>query len=71
LSREAEILAALTDTGPTTVSALTRLIYTDTPAALIPAAERNVFAHLIDLSTRKIVAASPRLEVSAEFHRIA
>ena len=69
-SREAEILAALADGKPTTITALTRKIYTDTPVALIPAAERNVFAHLIDLSVREIVAANPKLEAHAEFRRV-
>ncbi|WP_371168824.1 MBL fold metallo-hydrolase [Aliiroseovarius sp. 2305UL8-7] len=69
-SREAEILGTLSNDRPTTVLALTRTIYKDTPPALIPAAERNVFAHLIDLSSRKIVTASPELRADAVFHRI-
>lgn len=69
-SREADLLATLADGRPTTVSALTRTIYTDTPPALMPAAERNVFAHLIDLVTRKIVVAEPQLEAHADFRRI-
>ncbi len=68
-SREAEILAALTS-GPATAAALTRAIYTDTPPALIAAAERNVFAHLIDLTNRAITRATPRLNINARFHRI-
>lgn len=67
LSREAEIIATLSDLPNATVPTLTRAIYTETPAALIPAAERNVFAHLIDLATREIVAASPKLEANAVF----
>lgn len=67
LTREAEILATLSDLQEATIPALTRAIYTDTPKALIPAAERNVFAHLIDLATRDIVAARPRLEANAVF----
>lgn len=69
-SRETDILRAMSDGTPTTISALTRTIYTDTPAALFPAAERNVFAHLIDLSVRNIVTAEPRLEANAIFRRI-
>ncbi|MCK8462397.1 MBL fold metallo-hydrolase [Aliiroseovarius sp. S1339] len=69
-SRENDILAALSHARPIAIPALTRAIYTDTPAPLIPAAERNVFAHLIDLSTRKIVAAEPQLEAHADFRRI-
>lgn len=67
LTREAEIMATLSRLEYATVPALTREIYTETPDALIPAAERNVFAHLIDLATRKIVAASPQLEANAIF----
>ena len=55
---------------PATVPALTRTIYTDIPAALFPAAERNVFAHLIDLSGRGCVQANAKLSPNAEFLRI-
>lgn len=64
--REAGILEQL-GTGPATPARLTRAIYTDTPDALLPAAERNVFAHLIDLWSRGIVAATPTLSPSATF----
>ncbi|SMR71743.1 Glyoxylase, beta-lactamase superfamily II [Aliiroseovarius halocynthiae] len=67
LTREAEIRTALTRMKTASVSSLTREIYTDTPGALIPAAERNVFAHLIDLATREIVSAAPHLEANAFF----
>ncbi|MEO0918327.1 MAG: MBL fold metallo-hydrolase [Pseudomonadota bacterium] len=43
------------------IPALTRTVYTETPEALLPAAERNVFAHLIDLVERKLVVATPTL----------
>ncbi|WP_289041985.1 MBL fold metallo-hydrolase [uncultured Aliiroseovarius sp.] len=69
-TREHDILTAMSNGHPTTIPALTRAIYTDTPPALLPAAERNVFAHLIDLSTRKIVTATPQLEANAYFLRI-
>ncbi len=65
--REAEILAHLA-AGPRGIKALTRAIYTDIPGALIQAAERNVFAHLIDLHAKGRVAAEPRLAVNAMFH---
>lgn len=68
LQREAQILAAMKDT--TTVPALTRAVYTDTPAALIPAATRNVLAHLIDLSGRGLVKTSVPLAPDAEFIRL-
>ena len=64
--REASILAQLA-TAPATPETLTRAIYTDTPAALLPAAERNVFAHLIDLWTREKVTATPTLSQGAMF----
>ena len=46
--RTNQILEALTD-APATAAALANRIYTDIPPALIPAATRNVLAHLIDL----------------------
>jgi len=66
LTREAQILAAL-KAGHGTVTSLTEEIYTDTPPALIPAARRNVFAHLIDLTTRRITRAEPVLSEAANF----
>jgi len=67
--REAQILAAI---GEATVSipALTRTIYTDVQPALFPAAERNVFAHLIDLTSRKIVEPIGNLDQTASFQRL-
>lgn len=66
--REAAILAALAD-GPATASDLAARIYTDTPSALLPAAERNVFAHLVDLTGKNQVAPNPRLAANARFSR--
>ncbi len=53
--REAQILAALAATGPATAGELAAAIYTDLAPALLPAAERNVLAHLLDLSSRNAV----------------
>lgn len=53
--REREVLAAL-EFGPSKPAELTRSIYHDIPAALIPAAQRNVLAHLIDLFHKKLVS---------------
>ena len=64
--REAEIRAALAR-GPATARDLARAIYTDTPPALLPAAERNVFAHLVDLTGRGIVAPAGTLAAGAVF----
>lgn len=66
--REGQILQML-EAGPTTIPLLTRRIYRDTPPALLPAAERNVLAHLIDLASRNLVAAAPDLHPDAEFSR--
>ena len=54
-SREAQILAALAATGGGTPETLAARIYSDLSPALLPAAERNVLAHLIDLSERNLV----------------
>lgn len=66
LRRETQILNAL---GPRPQSAadLARAIYTDIPDAMLPAAERNVFAHLIDLHDKERVAARPHLAADAVF----
>ncbi len=47
-SRESDILSALGNTA-TDITTLTKSIYVDTPVMLLGAAERNVFAHLVDL----------------------
>ena len=52
--RENQILEKLKQ-GTATPSELTALIYTDVDPRLLPAATRNVFAHLIDLHERTIV----------------
>ena len=67
--RERQILDALADAAET-VPTLTARIYREIPAKLLPAAERNVFAHLIDLASRNLVAATPSLHPSAEFVRL-
>ncbi|MEJ1992304.1 MAG: MBL fold metallo-hydrolase [Maritimibacter sp.] len=68
-SREAAILEAL-GSGEADIATLARQIYTDTPAALLPAAERNIFAHLIDLTGRNLTRALPQLSVDAKFIRL-
>lgn len=65
--REAQILSALT-AGPATPAELTARIYTDIDARLMPVAERNVLAHLIDLVERNLAAPSPELSTTARFH---
>ncbi len=68
-AREAQILETLS-AGPATPAALTACIYTDTPSSLLPAAERNVFAHLVDLAGRDLVSATPALSASALFSKL-
>lgn len=64
--REAQILSALDD-GPATAAALVARLYSDVPEHLHPAAERNVLAHLIDLTGRGLTAPSDPPSPSAEF----
>ncbi len=66
--REAQILAALAD-GPDQLPSLTARIYHTIPRTLLPAAERNVLAHLIDLATRNLITATPDLHPEATFQR--
>lgn len=66
--REAQILAAL-DAGPDRLSPLTARVYHDIAPRLLPAAERNVLAHLIDLESRNLICATPALHPDATFHR--
>ena len=70
LEREAQILDALAE-RPGTARDLAQRIYVETPPALLPAAERNVFAHLVDLTGKDRVAPQGALSVQSSFHRIA
>ncbi len=65
-SREAQIVGALRD-GPATAAQLTKAIYTEVDPRLLPAAERNVLAHLIDLTQRGRAAPDGALSASAAF----
>lgn len=65
-AREAAILTALGG-GPSSAAGLAQAIYTDTPAALLPAATRNVLAHLIDLMGKSRVTQSGPLTEDALF----
>jgi glyoxylase-like metal-dependent hydrolase (beta-lactamase superfamily II) len=49
------------------LATLTRAVYTDIPDAMLAAAERNVFSHLIDLIERKLAVADPELGLHASF----
>ena len=67
-TREAAILTSLTTQGPAPAATLAARIYTDTPPHLLPAATRNVLAHLIDLQCRNHVTAAPGPLDRAIFH---
>ncbi len=62
-AREAQIRSTLAQT-PGTATELAARLYTDTAPALLPAAARNVLAHLIDLTTRNL--AIPEGEITAQ-----
>lgn len=66
LDRESAIVEALAD-RPADARTLAARIYTDVPTALLPAAERNVLAHLVDLHEKHVVAAKGGLAASAVF----
>lgn len=68
-NREAAILDAL-GTRPATARTLTQAVYTDIPSQLLPAAERNVLAHLIDLMGHSRVNALGSLNENVRFTRI-
>lgn len=68
-TREAQLLTALAD-GPSGIPALTARVYRDIPHHLLPAAERNVLAHLLDLASRNRVSAKPALHPNSTFSLI-
>ena len=68
-AREAAILQALSQ-GPADAAGLAQRVYQDTPMALMPAATRNVLAHLIDLHGKSMVEALGPLAANVTFaHR--
>ncbi|MGP1357360.1 MBL fold metallo-hydrolase [Roseicyclus sp.] len=66
-AREAQIRDALKRSGPATAEDLARAIYTDLDPVLLPAATRNVLAHLLDLNERNLAGTEDPLTVSARF----
>lgn len=69
ISRESQIVEVL-ESGPLTPIEIVQKIYTDIPSSLFKAAERNVFAHLIDLCDRKIAHCDGLLRVSSRFQLV-
>ncbi len=67
--REAAILQALRG-GPATAQAIAAKVYTDIPAQMLPAATRNVLAHLIDLYGKSLVEPVGTLSQHARFRLI-
>lgn len=65
-AREQQILDALAH-GPADAMDLAQRLYTDTAANLLPAARRNVFAHLIDLAARGEVLPSEPTSADVTF----
>lgn len=65
-TREAAILNAL-GPEPRAIADLAPRVYRDVPDAMLPAAERNLFAHLIDLHERNMIRAIPRLALDAGY----
>lgn len=64
--REAQIRAVLAR-GPATPAEVARAVYPDLAPGLLPAAERNVLAHLIDLAARGEAEAHPSAGPDATF----
>jgi glyoxylase-like metal-dependent hydrolase (beta-lactamase superfamily II) len=66
-TRQAAILQTLAQ-GPATATSLAQQIYTDTPPQLLPAAARNVFAHLVDLVQKNSITPQGPLSFTESFH---
>ena len=64
--RESEILSALQQ-GLNTVYQITKKVYADLDSKLISAAQRNVLAHLIDLTSRNLCSVRGPITPKAKF----
>lgn len=64
--RDSQIRAALVG-RPADLHTLTHRVYSDVDPALLPAASRNVLAHLIELHGRRKIRATPELSDKALF----
>lgn len=67
-SRETDILNQL-DEGPDTAEGLAKKIYTDVDPRLLPAASRNVFAHLVDLNGRRLIETTQPIGFKSTFQK--
>ncbi|WP_425090824.1 MBL fold metallo-hydrolase [Tropicimonas sp. S265A] len=65
--RDAQILAALQN-AQGSARTLAERIYTDTPAALLPAATRNVLAHLVEMEANSLATCEGPISADAVFH---
>jgi len=65
-AREAQILSVLSGSA-LTISEITDSLYRDLAPGLRRVAQRNVFAHLIDLAQRQKIAAEPRINSDAKY----
>ncbi|MFW2587310.1 MBL fold metallo-hydrolase [Sagittula sp. SSi028] len=70
MGREASVLQCLAK-APATAEEIAKAVYTQTPAALIPAATRNVLAHLIDLTERGLARPDGPISPDARFSTVA
>jgi glyoxylase-like metal-dependent hydrolase (beta-lactamase superfamily II) len=66
--REREILSALDET-PASAQEIASRVYTEIPQDLLPAAARNVLAHLVDLVQKREVCSLGALSETAVFKR--
>lgn len=66
LHREAEIMKILRE-GPCSAAQITARIYRDTPPYLHAAAERNVLAHLIDLTERLEISCEDPIKIGVTY----
>lgn len=67
--RENQIINSLRK-KPGSAADLAERIYTDVDQALVPAATRNVMAHLIDLTERQIITPKGQVELSTKYSLI-
>ena len=67
--RENQIINSLRK-KPGSAADLAERIYTDVDQALVPAATRNVIAHLIDLTERQIITPAGQVELSTKYSLI-